>query len=116
MDPITSSSLARQGAGGSARNPLRDFGNNFRFQSPRQVQLDNVHNPNLGPESIISSFSLNPMGTATANRLLNAPQKRTRRIQKVPFKVLDAPALQDDFYLNLVDWYVLPPCISSFIC
>jgi cell division cycle 20-like protein 1, cofactor of APC complex len=22
----------------------------------------------------------------------------------VPFKVLDAPALQDDFYLNLVDW------------
>jgi len=23
---------------------------------------------------------------------------------QVPFKVLDAPALQDDFYLNLVDW------------
>jgi cell division cycle 20-like protein 1, cofactor of APC complex len=22
----------------------------------------------------------------------------------VPFKVLDAPALQDDFYLNLIDW------------
>ena len=22
----------------------------------------------------------------------------------MPFKVLDAPALQDDFYLNLVDW------------
>jgi len=33
-----------------------------------------------------------------------APQKRRRRIAKVPFKVLDAPALQDDFYLNLVDW------------
>jgi cell division cycle 20-like protein 1 (cofactor of APC complex) len=26
------------------------------------------------------------------------------QIPKVPFKVLDAPALQDDFYLNLVDW------------
>lgn len=22
----------------------------------------------------------------------------------MPFKVLDAPLLQDDFYLNLVDW------------
>lgn len=25
-------------------------------------------------------------------------------MSKVPFKVLDAPQLQDDFYLNLVDW------------
>jgi len=28
----------------------------------------------------------------------------TRRIARAPFKVLDAPSLQDDFYLNLVDW------------
>lgn len=27
-----------------------------------------------------------------------------RRINKMPYKVLDAPQLQDDFYLNLVDW------------
>ena len=27
-----------------------------------------------------------------------------RKINRVPFKVLDAPQLQDDFYLNLVDW------------
>lgn len=27
-----------------------------------------------------------------------------RKISKTPFKILDAPALQDDFYLNLVDW------------
>lgn len=27
-----------------------------------------------------------------------------RNIQKVPFKVLDAPNLQDDFYLNLLEW------------
>ena len=25
-------------------------------------------------------------------------------MNKVPYKVLDAPDLQDDFYLNLVDW------------
>ena len=30
--------------------------------------------------------------------------KKTRKIAKVPFKVLDAPQLRDDFYLNLVDW------------
>lgn len=27
-----------------------------------------------------------------------------RKIPRGPFKVLDAPSLQDDFYLNLVDW------------
>lgn len=29
---------------------------------------------------------------------------KVRKINKVPCKVLDAPALQDDFYLNLIDW------------
>ena len=32
------------------------------------------------------------------------PRKSPRHIAKVPFKVLDAPDLADDFYLNLVDW------------
>ncbi|KAJ0264821.1 Protein FIZZY-RELATED 2 [Hirschfeldia incana] len=32
------------------------------------------------------------------------PVKKTRSIVKSAYKVLDAPALQDDFYLNLVDW------------
>jgi cell division cycle 20-like protein 1 (cofactor of APC complex) len=27
-----------------------------------------------------------------------------RRVSRTPFKVLDAPHLKDDFYLNLVDW------------
>jgi cell division cycle 20-like protein 1 (cofactor of APC complex) len=27
-----------------------------------------------------------------------------RKINKLPYKVLDAPNLQDDFYLNLLDW------------
>ena len=30
--------------------------------------------------------------------------KSVRKIPKDPVKVLDAPQLQDDFYLNLVDW------------
>ncbi|XP_008783451.1 protein FIZZY-RELATED 1-like [Phoenix dactylifera] len=32
------------------------------------------------------------------------PPKTLRKIPRSPYKVLDAPALQDDFYLNLVDW------------
>lgn len=30
--------------------------------------------------------------------------KQQRKIDDVPYKVLDAPELSDDFYLNLVDW------------
>jgi cell division cycle 20-like protein 1, cofactor of APC complex len=29
---------------------------------------------------------------------------KTRKISKKPYKILDAPNLQDDFYLNLLDW------------
>ncbi|KAI8599361.1 WD40-repeat-containing domain protein [Dissophora ornata] len=36
--------------------------------------------------------------------ILLSPKKAPRAISKLPFKVLDAPELRDDFYLNLVDW------------
>ncbi|KAI9137723.1 WD40-repeat-containing domain protein [Paraphysoderma sedebokerense] len=39
-----------------------------------------------------------------ATYMITRPQHPTRFIPKGPFKVLDAPDLQDDFYLNLVDW------------
>lgn len=39
-----------------------------------------------------------------SHKLLRSPRKPARKISKIPFKVLDAPELQDDFYLNLVDW------------
>ncbi|KAK9918836.1 hypothetical protein WJX75_007401 [Coccomyxa subellipsoidea] len=35
---------------------------------------------------------------------LTSPKQAQRKIARSPFKVLDAPQLQDDFYLNLVDW------------
>ena len=38
------------------------------------------------------------------NQGISPEGAKTRKINKVPFKVLDAPRLQDDFYLNLVDW------------
>jgi hypothetical protein len=36
--------------------------------------------------------------------MLTYSYKQQRKIQKAPFNVLDAPDLQDDYYLNLVDW------------
>ena len=50
-----------------------------------------------------SPYSLSPVGLKS-QKLLSSPRKATRKISKIPFKVLDAPDLQDDFYLNLVDW------------
>lgn len=84
--------------------PLSDGMNRLRFQSPRQAFHESVFTEFSDPTSIVNSFSLTPVGSAASQRLMSVPQKRRRRIAKVPFKVLDAPALQDDFYLNLVDW------------
>ena len=36
--------------------------------------------------------------------MLLSPRKQPRTVSKTPYKVLDAPELADDFYLNLVDW------------
>ena len=48
-------------------------------------------------------YSLSPV-KLSSQQLLLSPQKRPRTVSKVPYKVLDAPELEDDFYLNLVDW------------
>ncbi|XP_019069679.1 cell cycle switch 52B isoform X1 [Solanum lycopersicum] len=49
-----------------------------------------------------SCFS-SPADTSLSNEV-STPPKPPRKVPKTPHKVLDAPSLQDDFYLNLVDW------------
>lgn len=49
------------------------------------------------------AFGLSPISLGT-QRMLLSPKRTNRNIPKSPFKVLDAPQLTDDFYLNLVDW------------
>ena len=54
-----------------------------------------------------SPYELNPAGGVDGplGMTLSSPRRRVpRKIPRSPYKVLDAPALQDDFYLNLVDW------------
>jgi cell division cycle 20-like protein 1 (cofactor of APC complex) len=48
-------------------------------------------------------YSLSPI-KYSSQRMLLSPQRVPRAVAKVPYKVLDAPDLADDFYLNLVDW------------
>ena len=61
----------------------------------------NRNGPNLNVRSDL--YSLSPV-RFDSQRLLLSPRKAPRAVSKVPFKVLDAPDLADDFYLNLVDW------------
>lgn len=39
-----------------------------------------------------------------SRQLLESPRRQLRSVCKTPYRVLDAPELADDFYLNLVDW------------
>ncbi|KAG2237829.1 hypothetical protein INT48_002130 [Thamnidium elegans] len=52
-----------------------------------------------------SRFQVSPIGEA-GRRILLTSDRHTRHINPTAIKILDAPDLQDDFYLNLVDWGV----------
>ena len=55
------------------------------------------------PPSPPSPFETSPFSN-TSVAGLPFTRRSSRKIARSPFKVLDAPALADDFYLNLVDW------------
>ncbi|KAI1097460.1 WD domain-containing protein [Jackrogersella minutella] len=59
------------------------------------------HGPNLDIRSEL--YSISPVRFGSQQMLLS-PRRQPRAVSKVPYKVLDAPELADDFYLNLVDW------------
>ncbi|KAF5833078.1 activator and specificity factor for anaphase promoting complex [Dunaliella salina] len=71
----------------------------FRYKS------GDAASPFGGPASL-SPYSMSPVGAdaGIASSPMASPRRAQRKIPRAPFKVLDAPALQDDFYLNMVDW------------
>ncbi|KAI9657575.1 MAG: substrate-specific activator of APC-dependent proteolysis [Trizodia sp. TS-e1964] len=93
--------------------PSTPHKNLFTYMSPRHSHTmisghptpsrtpQSRHGTNLDTRSEI--YSLSPV-RFTSQQMLLSPQKQPRAISKVPYKVLDAPDLADDFYLNLVDW------------
>ena len=88
--------------------PSTPHKNLFHYASPRgsgqptpSKTPRSQHGPNLNVRSEL--YSLSPI-RYDSQRILETPRKQPRYVNKVPYKVLDAPDLQDDFYLNLVDW------------
>lgn len=97
---------------GPSLSPATPRKNLLSFQSPKHHSagsdpLSPSRTPssrrsvNLDPRSAL--YSISPIKYAS-QQLLLSPRKQPRHISKVPYKVLDAPELADDFYLNLVDW------------
>ncbi|BGP16975.1 hypothetical protein JCM10213_007421 [Rhodosporidiobolus nylandii] len=75
----------------------------FNFTSPSRKRVTRE-----GAERGLDSptherYSLSPV-RHESQKLLLSPRKAIRQVSRVPFKVLDAPELADDYYLNLVDW------------
>lgn len=86
--------------------------NLFTYMSPKNLANIAGHpTPSRTPQSRRGTnmdtradmYSLSPV-RFNSQKMLLSPRKQTRQVSKVPYKVLDAPDLADDFYLNLVDW------------
>lgn len=96
----------------STLTPSTPHKNLFSYMSPRHQSHvgghltpsktpQGRHGPNLDTRAEI--YSLSPVRFGS-QQLLLSPRRQPRSVSKVPYKVLDAPELADDFYLNLVDW------------
>ncbi|KAG9250370.1 quinon protein alcohol dehydrogenase-like superfamily [Emericellopsis atlantica] len=95
----------------SSLTPSTPHKNLFTYLSPRHHNQvgqptpsktpQSRHGPVLDPKSEI--YSLSPV-RLNSQQMLLSPRRQPRAVSKVPYKVLDAPELADDFYLNLVDW------------
>ncbi|KAH8866224.1 Fizzy-related protein like [Schistosoma japonicum] len=81
------------GFGSSGVLAARENNNMFSFKLRRESPCKLKTSP----------YTMSPV-SEKSQQLLKFPQKQARKISRVPYKVLDAPELQDDFYLNLVDW------------
>ena len=80
------------------------------FQSekiPSQLRAKKTLSENLNPieeeTQIDEIFTRKPFCGFDQEQVI-VPKTKQRQIPKIPYKVLDAPALKDDYYLNLVDW------------
>lgn len=110
--PRTTNPAAASSTGATSMTPSTPHKNLFSYMSPRQFTNiaghptpsrtpQSRHGPNLDTRAEI--YSLSPVRFGSQQILLS-PRRQPRAVSKVPYKVLDAPELADDFYLNLVDW------------
>ncbi|CAI2365657.1 unnamed protein product [Moneuplotes crassus] len=77
---------------------------NTKGRSKMQKENKNLLKYKKKPSCKKYSSGLASMLNMNSDAYYQADLKPSRKVSKLPFKVLDAPQLQDDFYLNLVDW------------
>ncbi|ORX48825.1 WD40 repeat-like protein [Hesseltinella vesiculosa] len=92
----------------STRPPLnsRTVRRFYQFSSPQSERrsYNNTQYTTRDPSPTSSHrFRTSPISEA-GHRILSAHLRPQRHINQTAIKILDAPDLQDDFYLNLVDW------------
>ncbi|KAJ1857220.1 substrate-specific activator of APC-dependent proteolysis [Coemansia sp. RSA 638] len=80
----------------------------FMYRSPRKASaaasMPALRARNLfGRASPVHETYQSSALTPESRRLLS-PREAPRRIARDPIKVLDAPGIRDDYYLNLMDW------------
>ena len=86
----------------SYMSPQKQFGSGH----PTPSRTPGTGRHSIGPINLNARsdlYSVSPIHFSS-QAILQSPRRQPRPISKVPFKVLDAPELADDFYLNLVDW------------
>ena len=108
VSPTKTSSRGQVARQYSHSSPSRNL---FRFKSDGVAGLGT---PLESPYSLSPLGGDGPLGTALAT-----PRRSPRKIARSPFRVLDAPGLKDDFFLNLVDWSahnVLAVGLGTSVC
>ena len=60
--------------------------------------------PSSGRSSMGSNASSTPSSPSGSSSPVKSKRRNTRLIPKSPDKILDAPDIVDDYYLNLLDW------------
>ncbi|KAI8089067.1 cell cycle regulatory protein [Halteromyces radiatus] len=87
----------------SPRAEHRNLSYNHYTDDMNTTPSRSTHDYDTGFDVSATRYRSSPV-SETGLRILNAHQRQTRYINRTAIKILDAPDLQDDFYLNLVDW------------
>lgn len=114
INNLTSSIFTNASSSTSAYNNHYNSSTSYSPEPTESIYTTNNQPPVLSPSPTYqyteyvdspsaSRFQTSPIGEA-GRRILLSSDRYSRQINTTAIKILDAPELQDDFYLNLVDW------------
>ncbi|KAJ1946590.1 substrate-specific activator of APC-dependent proteolysis [Linderina macrospora] len=76
----------------------------FSYKSPRRTLAKSGRSQFDCASPVHEAYQMSPVKPETRRML--KPQPAVRRLPREPIKVLDAPGISDDYYLNLLDWSI----------